>query len=144
MHAFVFNHIALSVKDVGESIEFYQKVFHLEEIENTASESKTRWLSFGEGKQLHLIPRPTAEIKTNKAVHFVHCSRTVIQNFKCSWITSFNSVLPVSDPEIHCLFITIPIFKSHIKRWPNKWSINFVASRTVFSKQLLSLKSSFA
>lgn len=64
------NHIALSVKDVNESVEFYQKVLQLEEIQNTASNSKTRWLSIGEGKQLHLIPRPNADIKTNKAVHF--------------------------------------------------------------------------
>lgn len=70
MRTFLFNHIALSVKDVDESVEFYQKVFQLKEIENTASDSKTRWLSIGEGKQLHLIPRPNAEIKTNKAVHF--------------------------------------------------------------------------
>ena len=69
-HNFIFNHIALSVKDVNESIEFYQKVLHLEEIENTASNSATRWLSLNQGKQLHLIPRPDSEIKTNKAVHF--------------------------------------------------------------------------
>ena len=67
---FTFNHIALSVKDVDESIQFYQKVFQLEEIENTASDSKTRWLSLNQGKQLHLIPRPNYEIKINKAVHF--------------------------------------------------------------------------
>ncbi|KAA3624208.1 MAG: VOC family protein [Bacteroidetes bacterium] len=70
MRTFFFNHIALSVKDVDESIEFYQKVLQLKEIENTASDSKTRWLSIGEGKQLHLIPRPNSEIKTDKAVHF--------------------------------------------------------------------------
>jgi len=70
MSTFLFNHIALSVKDVDQSIAFYQSVFNLTEIENTASKSKTRWLSVGEGKQLHLIPRPNAEIKTNKAVHF--------------------------------------------------------------------------
>jgi len=70
MHTFSFNHIALSVKDVDETITFYQKVFQFEEIKNTASDSKTRWLAMGEGKQLHLIPRPNAEIKTNKAVHF--------------------------------------------------------------------------
>ena len=67
---FSFNHIALSVKDVNESIGFYQKVFQFKEIQNTASTSKTRWLEIGESKQLHLIPRPDAEIKTNKAVHF--------------------------------------------------------------------------
>ncbi len=70
MFTFSFNHIALSVKKVNESVQFYQKVFQLKEIENTASDSKTRWLSINEGKQLHLIPRPNAEIKINKAVHF--------------------------------------------------------------------------
>lgn len=70
MSSFSFNHIALSVKNVNESITFYQKVFQLEEIRNTASASKTRWLSLNEGKQLHLIPRPGAEIKINKAIHF--------------------------------------------------------------------------
>lgn len=70
MLTFSFNHIALSVKDVGRSIAFYQNLLGLKEIENTASDSKTRWLSLGEGKQLHLIPRPNSEIKLNKAVHF--------------------------------------------------------------------------
>lgn len=67
---FTFNHLALSVKDVNESIQFYQRVLQLEEIENTASNSKTRWLSLNQGKQLHLIPRPNSEIKIDKAVHF--------------------------------------------------------------------------
>lgn len=70
MHTFLFNHIAISVKNVDKSIAFYQKVLQLKEIKNTASTSKTRWLSLGEGKQLHIIPRPDAIIKTNKAVHF--------------------------------------------------------------------------
>ena len=70
MPTFSFNHIALSVKNVDESLAFYQKVLQLKEIKNTASNSKTRWLAIGEGLQLHLIPRPDAEIKTNKAVHF--------------------------------------------------------------------------
>ena len=64
------NHLALAVKDVTVSVAFYQAVFGLREIENTASNSATRWLSLGEGKELHLIPRREAEIKTNKAVHF--------------------------------------------------------------------------
>ena len=70
MSAFLFNHIALSVKDVNESVRFYKKVFDFKEIENTASNSKTRWLALGEGKQLHLIPRPDEIIIVNKAVHF--------------------------------------------------------------------------
>ncbi|RAJ16223.1 VOC family protein [Olleya aquimaris] len=67
---FSLNHIALSVQDVNQSIDFYKKVFQLQEIENTASNSKTRWLSFEDGSQLHLIPRPELKVKTNKAVHF--------------------------------------------------------------------------
>ncbi len=70
MPTFRLNHLAISVKDVNKSVEFYQIILQLQEIKNTASNSKTRWLSLGEGKQLHLIPRPNAEIKTNKAVHF--------------------------------------------------------------------------
>ncbi|APG64977.1 glyoxalase [Tenacibaculum todarodis] len=70
MFTFSFNHIALSVKDVNQSVEFYQKTLQLKEIKNTASDSKTRWLSINEGKQLHLIPRPNFEIKINKAAHF--------------------------------------------------------------------------
>ncbi|MGB0254756.1 MAG: VOC family protein [Flavobacteriaceae bacterium] len=70
MQAFQFNHIALAVKDVNESIAFYQKVFGLKEIENTASNSKTRWLSLNEGKELHLIPKPEATVQVVKEVHF--------------------------------------------------------------------------
>jgi len=62
--------MALSVKDVNASVEFYQKVLQLDEIKNTASDSKTQWLAFNDGLQLHLIPRPNSEIKINKAVHF--------------------------------------------------------------------------
>ncbi|MBC2845187.1 VOC family protein [Winogradskyella flava] len=70
MLTFSFNHIALSVKDVDKSVEFYQNVFLLKDIENTASNSKTRWLALSGDIQLHLIPRPNSEIKTDKAVHF--------------------------------------------------------------------------
>ncbi len=65
-----FNHIALSVKSVSESVHFYQSVFKLKEIPNTASTSKTRWLAFDDGRQIHLIPRPEQDIKTTKEVHF--------------------------------------------------------------------------
>ena len=44
MHTFSINHIALSVKDVNESIEFYKKVLLLTEIKNT--EPLTKIVSF--------------------------------------------------------------------------------------------------
>jgi catechol 2,3-dioxygenase-like lactoylglutathione lyase family enzyme len=77
MSNFNFNHIALSVKDVNTSVAFYKKVFDFNEIKNTASNSKTRWLSLGDGKQLRLIPRPDFEIKVNKAVHFALTTKDV-------------------------------------------------------------------
>lgn len=70
MFTFSLDHIALSVKDVEQSMNFYKKVLLLEEIDNTASNSKTRWLSLTNKKQIHLIPRPKIEVITNKAVHF--------------------------------------------------------------------------
>lgn len=69
MQTFSFNHLALAVTDVDTSVAFYQSVFDFTEIKNTASKSKTRWLSLGKGKELHIIPRPQASIKIVKAVH---------------------------------------------------------------------------
>ena len=70
MQSLSFDHLALAVKDVTASVAFYKAVFGLSEIENTASNSATRWLSLGKGKAPHLIPRPEAETKTHKAIHF--------------------------------------------------------------------------
>ena len=70
MFTFLIDHIALSVKDVDQSLHFYKDVLFLEEIKNTASNSKTRWLSLTDKKQIHLIPRPELDVVTNKAVHF--------------------------------------------------------------------------
>jgi len=38
--SFTLDHIALSVKDVDESVEFYQKVLQLNEVKNTAQTLK--------------------------------------------------------------------------------------------------------
>ncbi len=65
---FKVNHIAISVTNVEESVNFYKKILNLREIQNTASNSKTRWLQFDDGRQFHLIPRVYKTI-TNKAVH---------------------------------------------------------------------------
>ncbi|MDB2385393.1 VOC family protein [Polaribacter sp.] len=89
MLKFTVNHIAISVKNVDESITFYQKVFQLKEIPNTASNSKTRWLVFEDGKQLHLIPRDF-KVTTNKAVHFA---------LSCNNYTDFVEHLQLLDIE---------------------------------------------
>jgi len=65
-----FNHIALSVKDADQSVEFYKAVLNLKEITNRTKVDGIRWLSLGEGKEIHLISTLKGEIKMNKAVHF--------------------------------------------------------------------------
>ena len=67
---FSFNHLALSVKDAEKSVAFYQSVLGLMEITNRTKMGGIRWLSFGEGKELHLVSILPGEIKINKAVHF--------------------------------------------------------------------------
>lgn len=65
-----FNHVALSVADADRSVAFYQDVFGLEEITNRTEIEGIRWMSLGEGKELHLISVVTEPVSLNKAVHF--------------------------------------------------------------------------
>ena len=66
---FTFNHLALSVKDVNRSANFYDKVLNLKEITNRTKMDGIRWFSLGEGKELHLISNVKTDVITNKAVH---------------------------------------------------------------------------
>jgi lactoylglutathione lyase len=66
---FSFNHLALSVKDVDRSAEFYKNVLKLQEITNRSKLEGVRWFSLGEGKELHLISILKDNVTTNKALH---------------------------------------------------------------------------
>jgi lactoylglutathione lyase len=66
---FNLNHIAISVKDVNRSAEFYIRVLKLEEITNRSKLEGVRWFSLGGGKELHLISIVKTEMITNKALH---------------------------------------------------------------------------
>jgi lactoylglutathione lyase len=66
---FAFNHLALSVKDVDRSAEFYKNVLKLQEITNRSKLEGVRWFSLAEGKELHLISILKESVTINKAVH---------------------------------------------------------------------------
>ena len=68
-YRFTFNHLALSVKDLNLSVNFYKNVLHLKEIENRTKNEGIRWLSLDEGKELHIISTTPGEVKITKAVH---------------------------------------------------------------------------
>lgn len=70
----IFNHIALSVKDVDASVAFYKSILNLNEITNRTKMDGIRWMSLGEDKELHLISTIEGDIKQNKAVHFAIAS----------------------------------------------------------------------
>lgn len=69
-HSMTFNHVAISVKNLDVSAEFYKQILNLTEITNRSQTEGIRWFSLGEGKELHLISVVKGEIIINKAVHF--------------------------------------------------------------------------
>lgn len=63
-----FNHLALSVKELNRSVEFYTHVLKLPEITNRTANPAIRWISLGEGKELHLITN-NEPVTVPKTVH---------------------------------------------------------------------------
>src|SRR4029078_6616869 len=66
---FSVNHVALSVKDVNRSAEFYMKVLKLSEIVNRSKIEGIRWFVLGDNRELHLISVIKENVTINKALH---------------------------------------------------------------------------
>ena len=66
---FSVNHMAISVKDVNRSAEFYSKVLNLTEITNRSKIPGIRWFILGDGRELHLISVIKEPVTINKALH---------------------------------------------------------------------------
>lgn len=66
---FSVNHLALSVKEVNRSAEFYSKVLGLSEITNRSKIEGIRWYVLADGRELHLISVIKENVTTNKALH---------------------------------------------------------------------------
>ena len=67
-----FNHLALSVKELDRSADFYGRVLDLSEIRRDSPTKGVRWFSLGAAQELHLISHEYYRgdaVATNKAVH---------------------------------------------------------------------------
>lgn len=63
-----FNHVALAVKDLKRSVEFYTTALKLQEITNRTANPAIRWISLNGGKELHLITN-AEPVTVPKTVH---------------------------------------------------------------------------
>lgn len=68
-YALKLDHMALSVKDLDRSVDFYTNVLKLSEITNLTRKEGIRWVSLGDGKELHLVSTIKGPVTINKAVH---------------------------------------------------------------------------
>lgn len=64
-----FDHYAINVDDVDESVAFYQKVLDLEEVYDGTEKDNIRWLSLGNGMSLHVIESDRSQVRLQKGVH---------------------------------------------------------------------------
>lgn len=64
-----FDHLALSVNDINQSVAFYKDILKLSEIENRTGDPNIRWFSLGDGNELHLISSFPGNVTVTKAVH---------------------------------------------------------------------------
>lgn len=74
-----FNHMAFPVKNLQESVDFYTRVLQLKEITNRTARPNIRWISLGEGKELHLIAEVYEPVKVNKALHLALSTANVLE-----------------------------------------------------------------
>ena len=68
--AFTLNHLALSVKNMELSADFYKNILKLQEINNRTEIEGITWFSLGDGKELHLISTQKGNVTVDKALHF--------------------------------------------------------------------------
>lgn len=64
-----FDHYAINVDDVDQSVAFYQKVLALQEVYDGTGKDHIRWLSLGNGMSLHISETDHSQVRTQKGVH---------------------------------------------------------------------------
>lgn len=63
------NHIAVHVSDLKKSMDFYQNVLSLKEIEEPFKDGLHAWYDIGGGAALHLIETPNIPKEVSKVNH---------------------------------------------------------------------------
>lgn len=78
-------HIAVYVKDLKRSSDFYKNVFHFPEIDEPFKDGLHTWLDIGNEISLHLIQAPWQPVTINKINHVCFSVRDMdafVQNLK--------------------------------------------------------------
>ncbi|MGL1889345.1 MAG: VOC family protein [Reichenbachiella sp.] len=66
---FTFDHYAINVLDLEQSVSFYQKFFFVEEIYDGTEKDFIRWFSLGNNQELHIIENKDLIKDIPKGVH---------------------------------------------------------------------------
>ncbi|MDP5157476.1 MAG: VOC family protein [Flaviramulus sp.] len=111
-----FDHIALSVKNLDKSAEFYKNTLNLKEITNKTKADGIKWFSLGDGKELHLISTIKGNIKLNKAVHFavttsdfdIFIKKLTLMNVNYSSWTDENQKITIRADGVKQVYIQDP------------------------------------
>lgn len=69
MFNLTFDHYTIKVKSLETSTSFYKEILGLSEIENRTRKEYIRWISLGNGCELHIVEGKNDEIQTNVGVH---------------------------------------------------------------------------
>lgn len=67
--SFSIDHFAINVKNLDESVNWYQKVFSLKEIYDGTEKDNIRWFRLGIAQELHIIEVPDLQLQIPKGVH---------------------------------------------------------------------------
>ncbi|MEM7551438.1 MAG: VOC family protein [Bacteroidota bacterium] len=67
---FSFDHQALIVKDLEESVNFYTEILGANKIEDPTGNPAIDWVEFMDGTQMHFIENQTFQLEPNKSIHF--------------------------------------------------------------------------
>ena len=63
------DHYAINVNDLKRSVDFYQKIFGLQEIEDGTEQPHIRWFRLGSTQELHIIEVDSLDKRIPKGVH---------------------------------------------------------------------------